>query len=167
MKTSDTAWLAGLLEGEGHFHVRASGTPRITLDMTDKDVVERAARLMKCPLYGPLREANLSKVWRAQASGVNARGIMMTVLSLLGQRRSKKVEEILQVWRNHVRPPMGTQIPWIKEKATKASIHKRQLQGWSRFDPATRRTLCKTCNNLTKRYYAKHNGWPVLLWAKV
>ena len=50
MKETDLTWLAGLLEGEGSF-LKAPPSdpncPRISLEMTDKDVVERAALLMQ------------------------------------------------------------------------------------------------------------------------
>ena len=49
MRAEDLAWLAGLLEGEGSFlkaPPSSPNCPRISLEMTDKDVVERAASLM-------------------------------------------------------------------------------------------------------------------------
>ena len=50
MKERDLAWLAGLLEGEGSFLKAPPSNPncpRISLEMTDKDIVERAAALME------------------------------------------------------------------------------------------------------------------------
>lgn len=42
-------WLAGLLEGEGCFSVRQDGqrrSPKVLINMTDKDVIERVAALV-------------------------------------------------------------------------------------------------------------------------
>lgn len=47
MRQIDIIWLAGLLEGEGCFNVRPekNGQARVSIEMTDKDIVERVSRL--------------------------------------------------------------------------------------------------------------------------
>ncbi len=47
MKQHEVIWLAGLLEGEGCFNVRKDKNmqPRVSIEMTDKDIIERAAKL--------------------------------------------------------------------------------------------------------------------------
>jgi hypothetical protein len=51
----DIAWLAGLLEGEGSFmRGKRKDAPGISLAMTDRDVVERAAKLLRTKCMGPL-----------------------------------------------------------------------------------------------------------------
>ncbi len=52
MSLKDLAWLGGLLEGEGCFMI-PKGSPRIALAMSDKDVVQRAARLMGLNVQAP------------------------------------------------------------------------------------------------------------------
>ncbi len=49
LTNDDAQWLAGLLEGEGSFLAgppSARNVPRVALEMTDRDVVARAARLL-------------------------------------------------------------------------------------------------------------------------
>lgn len=39
MNVADSAWVAGILEGEGSFHVNKRHEPKISVSMTDEDVV--------------------------------------------------------------------------------------------------------------------------------
>jgi hypothetical protein len=43
----DVIWLAGLLEGEGCFNIRPdkNNQVRVSIEMTDRDIIERAAKL--------------------------------------------------------------------------------------------------------------------------
>jgi len=47
MRQIDIIWLAGLLEGEGCFNVRPekNDQARVSVEMTDKDIIERVSRL--------------------------------------------------------------------------------------------------------------------------
>lgn len=56
MTEIETAWLAGLLEGEGYFGTinswvsgRCYRYPRIGVNMTDRDVIDRVATLWEAP----------------------------------------------------------------------------------------------------------------------
>lgn len=107
---TDIAWLAGLLEGEGHFscHNKGDGHLRksigIQLKMTDEDVVLRAAALLGARAH----ENNWARdnrdhqtVWRCAVSGAKAERIMRLVRPYMGQRRGAKIDEILAA-------PVGT-----------------------------------------------------------
>lgn len=55
----EIAWMAGLLEGEGCFTAEGGQRarfryPRITLGMTDRDVVERASVLFDARVQAPI-----------------------------------------------------------------------------------------------------------------
>ncbi len=50
IRNVDIAWLAGLVEGEGSFHM-STRSIAIILTMTDRDVVERAATLLNGRVY--------------------------------------------------------------------------------------------------------------------
>lgn len=93
----DIRWLAGLLEGEGWFGYY--GTPRMTISMTDKDVVERVSRLtcksITGPYYGPTRRP----VYRVSLNGRLAVEWMMTVYSLMGERRRGAIKTVLAKWK--------------------------------------------------------------------
>lgn len=103
MTTEETAWLAGLLEGEGCFAVtsksRARPDVRVELKMTDRDVVLRAAALMG---FGPSRlRMNVSPYPRhkdthvVSARAEDAVRVMLAVRPYMGARRGARIDECL------------------------------------------------------------------------
>jgi len=115
LSETDIAWLAGLLEGEGNFSPagpsRSGGKSvtrgmNISLSMSDRDVVERAAKMMgvECkPVTSPTqlameRDRGWSPMFRARAYGENARRTMRLVLKHMGERRTQKILESLEDW---------------------------------------------------------------------
>lgn len=95
MTPEQTAWLAGLLEGEGCFSM-GSGA-QVILSMTDEDIVRRAADLMgesRVSVIEP-RTTRHKPLWKTVAYGAEAERIMRAIRPLLGARRAAKVDEIL------------------------------------------------------------------------
>jgi DNA-binding CsgD family transcriptional regulator len=73
----------------------------IVANMTDRDVVERAAVLMDGRTYSrpvPCPDRHRPQ-WRAQVKGPSAAGWMMTIYPLLGHRRREQVKRTLSKWR--------------------------------------------------------------------
>lgn len=110
MTARDLTWLAGLLEGEGSFYPngRAPGSPVISLCMTDRDVVERAHRL----LGGPAKIVTTNRrtvtgrtAYRFQVYGELAAQWMMTLYVEMGERRRAKIRELLAAWKAAVPHP--------------------------------------------------------------
>jgi hypothetical protein len=98
MKTSkDIAWTAGLLEGEGSFGI-LTRSPAISLQMTDKDTVEKFAHLVSRPLCGPYKTKG-KDIWKVQFYGGHAVSWMMTIFVLMGSRRQQKIIECLNYWK--------------------------------------------------------------------
>lgn len=93
-------WLAGLLEGEGHF--RWDRRPVVILQMTDQDVVERAASILGVSVMGPYapRSEGNKPMWHCHAYGVDAAGWMMTLYSLMGERRKGQIKKALASWKS-------------------------------------------------------------------
>ncbi len=100
--TKDIIWLAGLLEGEGCFNMSGSrnGSARISLNMTDKDVVERAASIMKAPLRIRPKRENRKQVFSTELFSNRAAAWMMTLYPLMGMRRKQAIEDTLSIWKN-------------------------------------------------------------------
>jgi len=110
LKLADLHWLAGLLEGEGCFAWQKSTKnryqykyPRISLTMTDKDIVARVASLfdVRClgPYgpYGKLHRGHVRKVvYSTQLYGPRAVSLMRRLYPLMGRRRSSKIKYILE-----------------------------------------------------------------------
>jgi len=96
----DLYWLAGLIEGEGYFGIRHGYSPTVSLQMTDKDIVDRA----HCVLgFGLRHERTLPSgkgcySWTVLRQA-QAAGLMMTLLPLMGARRAARITECLTIWR--------------------------------------------------------------------
>jgi hypothetical protein len=105
----EVSWLAGLLEGEGHFGADCRKRrghdycyPTVQLSMTDKDVVERAGEIMR-RLTGSTAVVMAKKVysnqqtkqWRIALYGAPAELLMQIVLPYMGERRTTRINEIL------------------------------------------------------------------------
>lgn len=100
--TKDLAWLGGLLEGEASFMIR-KGCPKIALQMTDLDTMERAAVILGVPVGSYVRKpkgkATYLPVWHLAVHGTRAISWMMTLYQFLGGRRQAKICSIIEEWR--------------------------------------------------------------------
>jgi hypothetical protein len=93
---TDLHWLAGLLEGEGSF-VRgppsAPRTPGLAVSMVDRDVIERAARLLDCAVnLLPARREEWSDAYVARVRGPRAVEWMQRLRPLMGERRRRQID---------------------------------------------------------------------------
>lgn len=131
--TLEISWLAGLLEGEGWFRLQDSkpsaGCFGFGLQMTDADVVVKAAKILgNVNVNTTLRDHKNNKdIYGLYISGTKAIQWMMTLYPLMGQRRQKRIEEIITFWKNYIPNPVG-----IKPKIDKehySAIISRQVQG--------------------------------------
>lgn len=100
----DAMWLAGLLEGEGSFvcdsmNGRSRPRPRIALQMTDEDIVGRAASLLGARVWGPYKKKSPRKpVWATAVTGPKAVEWMRILCPYMGERRQLKIREIISAW---------------------------------------------------------------------
>lgn len=104
MTESETAWIAGLLEGEGSFILRPGTSGRrsglrVSLEMCDEDVVRRAAALSpsKSRVRSRFRQEGWSTTFQLHWGGKEAETLMRAVLPYMGERRSTKIKECLNV----------------------------------------------------------------------
>lgn len=99
---ADILWLAGLLEGEGSFTLNRGLFPTIGLAMTDYDVVEKAAKIMG--VNNIYLEKKTKQGWkdayRAQLIGYHAVRVMERIKPYMGERRTKKINEVLIMWNS-------------------------------------------------------------------
>lgn len=100
--TKELAWLGGLLEGEAAFMLR-KGSPKIGLQMTDKDVMDRAAAILGVPVGAysrkPKGKESYKPVWHLAVHGSRAIGWMMTLYQFFGERRQAKITEVIERWK--------------------------------------------------------------------
>ncbi|MFC9963614.1 hypothetical protein ACFVH4_05135 [Nocardia ignorata] len=100
---AETAWLAGLLEGEGSFamikcHVggKVYRYPKIVVNMTDRDIISRVADLFGGSVYDMPRYIEGRKAqYRAQITGSGAARWMQDLYPWLGERRRTRIDAVL------------------------------------------------------------------------
>lgn len=112
MNDLTVAWLAGWLEGEGHFYVRSVRDAQwewgITGASTDHDVILTVAALLKVKLRnGPPVAAPRSPYW---VFALNRRQDVLDVCKLIypymGKRRQATIREMQEVSEEY--PPLRT-----------------------------------------------------------
>lgn len=108
VEARDIHWLAGLLEGEGCFRFHGS-SPQISCLMTDRDVIERAQTMLGGSILTRTRPPNKTS-HTVCIHGRQAAGWMMTLYSMLGQRRQAKIRETLRLWKAGPRRPNGPEV---------------------------------------------------------
>lgn len=97
----DIAWLAGLLEGEGCFATKSKNGVTIKMEMTDRDVIHKAAKLMGAHVNDlGMRRGATKIIYRLNLYGGNAIGWMMTLYSFMGNRRKAKIRELITMWKS-------------------------------------------------------------------
>jgi hypothetical protein len=92
MNERQAAWLAGILEGEGCFHFNRS--PKITVSMTDADIIARIAQLFKSPFKALKLRPGCKQTYRTEVHAKKALTIMAVILPQMGTRRSEKIREV-------------------------------------------------------------------------
>ena len=100
MEPHDFYWLTGLLEGEGSFMHGPPSAPsqaKISIEMTDRDVVERVAQLFGVGyLHRPKRAATQHKqTYATCVRGRPAIILMKQLLPHMGSRRQARIREVL------------------------------------------------------------------------
>ena len=106
-RREEIVWVAGLLEGEGHF-APSRGCPRIKLVMTDRDIVERAACVLGATAsikqYKPTSPSGgeTKLAYRLTIDGRRAAAWMMMLWPFLGVRRRERITAVLGDWRSRV-----------------------------------------------------------------
>lgn len=103
------AWLAGILEGEGSFYWESYKNnktskryPRITVQMSDADVLQKAALIGGCGVFGgPTNNPNGHKPIYSWKVCVNHHvyALLVALFPFMGQRRQSKMRELIEVFR--------------------------------------------------------------------
>jgi hypothetical protein len=142
MNIKDFMWLAGLMEGEGCFMFIKGA--RLQLSMTDRDVVERAAPLLRAKIRAPLQRVEGRRlVHTCYTFGPDAIGMMMMLYQFMGKRRKAKIRDVIAKWKASPQTPRANG----KGKRFMATCHPDRIRAG--------RGLCSSCYMLEwrKRLY--------------
>lgn len=135
------AWLAGVIEGEGSFLYTEGESPTISIQMTDKDIVERVAVIFEAHIAGPYVKMECRPTWTCRIYGQKAVDWMRRLNPHMGVRRRAKIADIVQRWVNYTPPARAKRFngtPFKREKSAPTCGHSDRL-------PATRNGKCQTC----------------------
>ena len=99
LSLTEWAWLAGILEGEGCFAI-TGGYPRITLKMTDEDIVNRVAQFFEASVWHRKRPDPKHKdIYHTQVGKTKLlHYIISNIWSYLGQRRREAILKWYDLW---------------------------------------------------------------------
>lgn len=128
---NDFYWLAGLLEAEGSFisgPPSAPNNPRISIAMTDQDVIERVAQICQTTsLVLRSRNEHHKRVYRMLFRGKKAIDLMKRLYPLLAIRRQGQIDSVLE---NYIDIPLnkGMYNPSAKISERQAKAIKQRLQ---------------------------------------
>lgn len=99
MTDAELCWLAGLLEGEGSFCKGPPSRPnslQVSLQMTDEDVVARAANLFGVAYSrGTPKKKAWKYTYRTLLRGYPAAALMKQLRPMMGQRRQGQIDRAL------------------------------------------------------------------------
>lgn len=98
MTTNETAWAAGLYEGEGHIGF-SGGRIQMRINSTDVDVLERFQQIFGVgKVYGPYKSGPRCKPiyhWACYRRA-NVEMVVNQILPLLGERRKRQVADVIE-----------------------------------------------------------------------
>lgn len=105
MDNNETAWVSGLLEGEGSFVINGQNKLTVICQMTDEDIIYK---LHKIAGIGSVTKPKLidghKQTWRWQVS--NRRQVVefiSKILPFMGKRRGQKINDMIQHFKTN--PP--------------------------------------------------------------
>ena len=102
---SDLMWLAGLIEGDGCFHLTKSGRPIIFIEMTDKDVIDRVGNLWDSLVYvNKPEKSHYKPSYRSSVFNNKAKAFMIALKPYMSSRRQSKIAEIIQTCNENYKP---------------------------------------------------------------
>ena len=132
----EIAWLAGLLEGEGCFREHKH-SPGITLNSTDRDVVEHAADILGIPrpTKSWIQRPNRKPMWCVALHGAHAIAWMMTLYTFMGERRRARIRDLITGWTAH------------KHKSLRTTKGMRRMAKCHPEKRAHALLLCRKCYN--------------------
>jgi hypothetical protein len=143
------AWLAGLFEGEGNIDIAKNGGTRLTIRMTDRDVIEQVNAMFPSTkihiVPPPKAKANWKTQYAWRISNPNkVREILELLLPWFGERRAARAREVLH--HLDTRPGLDH---WAKRTHC---IHGHEFSEENTYvNPKNGYRTCRTCSSASQR----------------
>jgi hypothetical protein len=113
--TNQLYWAAGFLEGEGTFgvyqypHSKRGVQYAVAAEQVQREPLERLLKIFGGSINNGSTRSGRNRIFRWRCSGERARGIAMTLYTLLSPRRQGQVQKMLSHhWRPYNRRHNGT-----------------------------------------------------------
>lgn len=106
LQEKDKYWLSGLFEGEATFFAQTEKYPLgLCIQMTDEDIIKKVCEIIGTKYYMPTKpKEHYKQTYKTNLRGKPALNIMLQILPLMGERRSKKIKECVA---SHLEKPRG------------------------------------------------------------
>jgi len=97
--TTQIAWAAGFLEGEGSFDC-ANGTPRVSAAQVQREPLDRLSAMFGGRIWSkPPSGFSAQPIWTWVLPSRRSVQAMMTLFVLMSPRRQEQIERALRRWR--------------------------------------------------------------------
>jgi hypothetical protein len=90
----DIAWAAGFLEGEGSFE-RTGSSHRVRAGQVQREPLERLQAMFGGAIKPQVRRRSHQQAFMWNVGGANARGVAMTVYTLVSEFRRSQIRAML------------------------------------------------------------------------
>lgn len=108
----EIAWFAGLMEGDGTFQMAQNGsknkssvTPRMRISMLDRDIIERAAKILKSTITTyPTPKGNKMMFSASSAKASIVEPLLKSMYPYMGERRKEQINKMLTYYNNRRLP---------------------------------------------------------------
>jgi hypothetical protein len=134
----DRAWIAGLLEGEGSFVANRGGRssyPVIKVEMCEREVIERAARLLDTRVWTvPAGTEGWRPTYVAQIAGHRAAEWMRALRRYMGLRRTAAIDAVLSAYQpiRLIAPPLVSAVEGCERAHRARGLCNTHYMSWSR-----------------------------------
>ena len=139
----DIGWAAGFLEGEGWFGEGRS--PKIGAGQKDKEPLERLQKLFggKIIIRSPIKGAfGKSSLYWWVLDAYRSPQVMMTLYSLMSERRKTKIGEILSLWKNAKN---------MRKPGSNICYRGHLIEGYNKRVVPAGYSRCRICQEIARR----------------
>ena len=102
LTSSEIAWVAAMLEGEGSFTLQSQKYPVIRFSSSDLDIASRMAGLLGTnKVYKKsVAKEHYKSMYMVNVTSIDGIAWMMTIYTFMGNRRRARIKELINVWRS-------------------------------------------------------------------
>lgn len=95
----EIAYLAGVFDGEGCASIAGRRQPRLSVEMSDLDVVERFQAAFGGAIYGPRTRGTNKPIWQWYMTGGAAAtaAVAKQLIGFVGERRKAKLAQLIEL----------------------------------------------------------------------